>query len=48
MQNLKFTPDIWAPLSFGAGVREGANVVAVLKEERRRTGRSTATSPSSF
>jgi ABC-type branched-subunit amino acid transport system substrate-binding protein len=32
MQNLKYTPDIWAPLSFGPGVREGADVVAVLKE----------------
>ncbi|MBV8691208.1 MAG: ABC transporter substrate-binding protein [Actinobacteria bacterium] len=31
MQNLKYAPDIWAPLSFGPGVREGANVVAVLK-----------------
>ncbi len=33
MQSLKFAPDIWAPLSFGPGVREGANVVAVLKEQ---------------
>ena len=33
MQNLKFRPDIWAPLSFGPGVREGADVVAVLKQE---------------
>jgi branched-chain amino acid transport system substrate-binding protein len=32
MQTMKFAPDIWAPLNFGAGVREGANVVAVLKE----------------
>jgi branched-chain amino acid transport system substrate-binding protein len=31
MQTMKYAPDIWAPLSFGAGVREGANVVAVLK-----------------
>ena len=31
MQALKYAPDIWAPLTFGAGVREGANVVAVLK-----------------
>ncbi|HZN12838.1 MAG TPA: ABC transporter substrate-binding protein [Acidimicrobiales bacterium] len=33
MQSLKFKPDIWAPLSFGPNVREGANVVAVLKEQ---------------
>jgi branched-chain amino acid transport system substrate-binding protein len=33
MQALKFKPDIWAPLTFSAGVREGANVVAVLKQE---------------
>lgn len=32
MQNLRFRPDVWAPLSFGPGVREGANVIAVLKE----------------
>jgi branched-chain amino acid transport system substrate-binding protein len=32
MQNMRFRPDIWAPLSFGPGVRFGANVVAVLKE----------------
>jgi branched-chain amino acid transport system substrate-binding protein len=31
MQSMKYAPDIWAPLSFGPGVREGANVVAVLK-----------------
>ena len=33
MQNLKFAPDIWAPLDFSPGVREGANVVAVLKQD---------------
>jgi branched-chain amino acid transport system substrate-binding protein len=33
LQNLQFAPDIWAPLDFKPGVREGANVVAVLKEE---------------
>jgi branched-chain amino acid transport system substrate-binding protein len=33
MQNLKFAPDLWAPVSFGPGVREGANVVAVLKQD---------------
>jgi ABC-type branched-subunit amino acid transport system substrate-binding protein len=33
MQNLKFAPDIWAPLNFSPGVREGANVVAVLKQD---------------
>ncbi len=32
MQNLKFTPSVWAPQSFGPGVREGANVVAVFKQ----------------
>jgi len=31
MQSMRYAPDIWAPLSFGPGVREGANVVAVLK-----------------
>jgi branched-chain amino acid transport system substrate-binding protein len=30
-QNMNFTPDIFVPLAFGAGVREGANQVAVLK-----------------
>ena len=33
MQSMKFAPDIWAPLNFGPGVREGANVVAVLRQE---------------
>jgi branched-chain amino acid transport system substrate-binding protein len=32
MQALNFRPDLWAPLSFGPTTREGANVVAVLKE----------------
>ncbi|MHB8467002.1 MAG: ABC transporter substrate-binding protein [Acidimicrobiales bacterium] len=32
MQNLKFRPDIWAPITFNPGVREGANIVAVFKE----------------
>jgi branched-chain amino acid transport system substrate-binding protein len=31
MQHLRFRPDIWVPISFGPGVREGANQVAVLK-----------------
>ena len=33
MQHLKFAPDLWAPVSFRPGVREGANVVAVLKQD---------------
>jgi branched-chain amino acid transport system substrate-binding protein len=33
MQHLHFRPDIWAPLAFDDGVREGANFVAVLKED---------------
>jgi len=33
MQHLQFRPDVWAPLNFSDGVREGANVVAVLKED---------------
>ena len=32
MQKLNFRPDVWAPLAFGPGTRQGANVVAVLKE----------------
>ena len=32
MQHLHFRPDVWAPIAFSPGVREGANVVAVLKE----------------
>ena len=33
MQHLHFRPDVWAPIDFKPGVREGANVVAVLKED---------------
>jgi ABC-type branched-subunit amino acid transport system substrate-binding protein len=33
MQHMHFKPDIWAPITFDDGVREGANVVAVLKED---------------
>jgi len=33
LQHLHFRPDVWAPLDFKDGVREGANVVAVLKED---------------
>ena len=33
MQHLHFRPDVWAPIDFTDGVREGANVVAVLKED---------------
>jgi ABC-type branched-subunit amino acid transport system substrate-binding protein len=36
MQHLNYKPDLWAPLSFTDGVREGANVVAVLKESGGR------------
>ena len=36
MQNMKFRPDVWAPLTFGPGVRQGANVIAVLKEQNSR------------
>jgi branched-chain amino acid transport system substrate-binding protein len=32
MQSMRFRPDVWAPLTFGPGVRLGADVVAVLKE----------------
>ena len=32
LQHLRFRPDVWAPLTFSPGVRQGANVVAVLKE----------------
>jgi branched-chain amino acid transport system substrate-binding protein len=32
LQHLQFRPDIWAPLDFRPGVREGANVIAVLEE----------------
>jgi branched-chain amino acid transport system substrate-binding protein len=30
-QNLNYKPDIWAPLAFSGTIREGANVIAVLK-----------------
>jgi len=33
LQHLNFRPDVWAPVDFKDGVREGANVVAVLKED---------------
>ncbi len=33
MQHMHFRPDVWAPIAFDDGVREGANVVAVLKED---------------
>lgn len=32
MQHLDFRPDVWAPLNFAPGTRQGANVVAVLRE----------------
>jgi branched-chain amino acid transport system substrate-binding protein len=32
MQHLEFAPDVWVPLAFDDGVREGANQVAVLAE----------------
>jgi ABC-type branched-subunit amino acid transport system substrate-binding protein len=33
MQHMQFKPDVWAPIDFKDGVREGANSVAVLKED---------------
>jgi branched-chain amino acid transport system substrate-binding protein len=36
MQHLQFSPDVWVPLAFDDGVREGANQVAVLAEENGR------------
>lgn len=36
MQNLDFAPDVWAPIEFGDGVREGANRIAVLAEQNGR------------
>ena len=33
LQHLQFRPDVWAPVDFKDGVREGANVVAVLKAD---------------
>ncbi|HVE95098.1 MAG TPA: ABC transporter substrate-binding protein [Acidimicrobiales bacterium] len=35
-QNLDFKPQVWAPVKFGAGVRNGAANVAVLKESGGR------------
>ena len=32
MQNLQLKPALWNPLSFGPGVREGGNAVAIYKE----------------
>lgn len=31
-QNLDFKPQVWAPVKFGAGVRNGSTAIAVLKE----------------
>jgi len=36
MQHLELTPDVWAPLDFDDGVRQGANRVAVLVEQDGR------------
>jgi branched-chain amino acid transport system substrate-binding protein len=36
MQHLKFAPDVWAPIEFDDGVREGANRIAVLAEQNGR------------
>ena len=33
LQHLHFKPDVWAPIDFKDGVREGANSIAVLKED---------------
>ena len=33
LQNLQFRPDVWAPMNFRPGVRQGGNVIAVLKEQ---------------
>jgi ABC-type branched-subunit amino acid transport system substrate-binding protein len=38
MQNLHFEPDLWAPIDFGPGVRQGANSVAVLEDDDGRWG----------
>jgi hypothetical protein len=38
MQNLNFEPDLWAPIDFGPGVRQGANSVAVLEDDDGRWG----------
>jgi ABC-type branched-subunit amino acid transport system substrate-binding protein len=36
MQNLQLKPALWNPLSFGPGVREGGNAVAIYKESGGR------------
>lgn len=36
MQNLQLKPSLWNPLSFGPGVREGGNSVAIYKESGGR------------
>lgn len=36
MQNLQLRPALWNPLSFGPGVRQGGNSVAILKESDGR------------
>jgi branched-chain amino acid transport system substrate-binding protein len=36
MQHLHFAPDVWAPIAFDDGVREGANRIAVLAEQNGR------------
>lgn len=33
LQNLQFRPDVWAPMNFRPGVRQGGNLIAVLKEQ---------------
>jgi len=32
MQHLSYHPDVWAPITFGPGVREGSNAVCVFKQ----------------
>lgn len=36
LQNMEFEPDVWAPLEFGEGVRNGAHQVAVLRDDGGR------------
>jgi branched-chain amino acid transport system substrate-binding protein len=36
LQHLHFRPDVWAPIDFTGGKREGANLVAVLKQDGTR------------
>jgi branched-chain amino acid transport system substrate-binding protein len=36
LQSLHFKPDVWAPIDFRGGKREGANLVAVLKQDGTR------------